>query len=49
MFFDGVVRRGFQPDLITYGTIINRLCKIGNAETAGFLLKEVEQVGSCCC
>ncbi|KAF5934071.1 hypothetical protein HYC85_030242 [Camellia sinensis] len=44
-FFDEIVEKGFQPNFITYGTIMNGLCKIGNTSAAILLLRKMEEIG----
>jgi len=44
---DEMVRKSFRPDLFTYNTLMNGLCKLGDMEGANELLKDVFQMGLC--
>nr|VDD15704.1 unnamed protein product [Brassica rapa] len=41
---------GFRPDGVTYGTVLNRLCKYGETSMALDLLRKIKhQEAACCC
>ncbi|KAG5387272.1 hypothetical protein IGI04_038742 [Brassica rapa subsp. trilocularis] len=47
---DRMVEHGFRPDGVTYGTVLNRLCKYGETSMAlDFLRKIKHQEAACCC
>jgi pentatricopeptide repeat protein len=46
-FFNADVRKGFHPDIFNYGTLIDGLCKIGDAHYALVLLQHMDKVGKC--
>ncbi|CAF2083589.1 BnaA06g11400D [Brassica napus] len=45
-----MVEHGFRPDGVTYGTVLNRLCKYGETSMALDLLRKIKhQEAACCC
>lgn len=46
-FPNEAMQKGFQPELVYYGTITKGFCKMGNMRVDFLLVKDMEQSGSC--
>lgn len=44
-FWEDMIKRGFNPDIITYNTLIHGLCNLGRMEKAVGLLHELKNEG----